>query len=100
MKGGELWALVEMAKQAEEIERLRAELKNEKNWHKVLKPCPQALLDAVDEAYERAAQVCESLPYYDGFPSKDPRKDFAEAVRKLKSQAPTNETGNARMGGE
>lgn len=79
----------------DEIERLRAELQNERNWHKALKPCPQALLDAVDEAYEKAAQTCE-LEVVDYEASKHPEdlaynkatEHCADAIRKLKSGEP------------
>lgn len=49
-----------------------------------------------DEAYESAAQVA------DGFTCGGCGMDgkCSKAIRALKSAAPTNETGNARMGGE
>lgn len=77
---------------AEEIERLRAELANEKNWHKILKPCPQALLAAFKEAYERAAQVCDeqgSLQYATACDecAVQARRD-ASLIRALKSGEP------------
>lgn len=46
----------------------------------------------IGEAYERAVHVCDALYTY--------KMTWSQAMRALKTEAPTNETGNARMGGE
>lgn len=60
-----------------------------------------------DEAYERAAQACESeavdyeaTKHTNDFAYNAATNHCAAAIRALKSEAPTNEIGNARMGGE
>lgn len=62
-----------------------------------------------DEAFERAAQVCVVLNVDEDRCKVIDLKEQAweegieaciKAIRALKSEAPTNETGNARPGGE
>lgn len=83
--------------QHEEIKRLRAELKNEKNWRKALKPCPQALLDAHEEIERLRDCIERALPFLRGHVHGGQHALMCEAViDSLKSESPTNETGNAR----